>query len=147
MKLNKRLTRHQWLVALLALYLFSLASFVFFPRPILESGDPLAIAEFIRTHSNFFYKILYADAQKVSLANFFMLTPFVLLARLAFPMTKLIYIALAGIGISLNIELIQIFIPGRVPDVQDFISNSVSILIGIFVLVLSRLFAKESPKN
>jgi VanZ family protein len=145
-KLNKRLTRHQWLVAFLVLYLFSLATFVFFPRPILESGDPLAIAEFIKTHSNFFYKILYADAQKVSLANFFMLTPFVLLARLAFPITKLINIALAGIGISLNIELIQILIPGRVPDLQDFISNSVSILIGIYVLVLRRHFTQKSPK-
>ena len=134
MKLKKRLNRHHWLVALLGLYLISLASFVFFPRPILESGDPFAIAEFIRTHSNFFYKILYADSQKVSIANFFMLTPFVLLARLAFPMTKLIYIAFAGIGISLSIELFQFFIPGRVPDLQDFFSNSVSIGIGAVIL-------------
>lgn len=144
MKLNKRLTRHQWLVALLALYLISLASFVLFPRPILESGDPSAIAEFIKTHSNFFYKILYADAQKVSLANFFMLTPFVLLARFAFPMTKLIHIAFIGVALSASIEILQNFIPGRVPDIQDFVSNSVSILIGIFVLILSRFFAQKS---
>ena len=142
--MKKRLTRHQWLVALLVLYLFSLASFVFFPRPILESGDPSAIAEFIRTHSNFFYKILYADAQKVSLANFFMLTPFVLLARLAFPMTKLSHIAFIGVALSASIEIFQNFIPGRVPDIHDFISNSVSILIGIFVLILSRFFAQKS---
>ena len=117
--MKKRLTRHQWLVALLALYLFSLASFVFFPRPILESGDPSAIAEFIRTHSNFFYKILYADAKKVSLANFFMLTPFVLLARFAFPMTKLSHIAFIGVALSASIEIFQNFIPGRVPDIHD----------------------------
>jgi len=145
--MQKRLTRHQWLVALLALYLFSLASLVFFPRPILESGNPSAIAEFIKTHSNFFYKILYADSQKVSIANFFMLTPFVLLTRLAFPMTKLSHIALIGVALSASIEILQNFIPGRVPDIHDFVSNSVSILIGIFVLILSRVFTQKSRNS
>ena len=145
--MQKRLTRHQWLVALLALYLFSLASLVLFPRPILESGNPSAIAEFIKTHSNFFYKILYADAQKVSIANFFMLTPFVLLTRLAFPMTKLSHIALIGVALSASIEILQNFIPGRVPDIHDFVSNSVSILIGIFVLILSRVFTQKSRNS
>ena len=145
--MQKRLTRHQWLVALLALYLFSLASLVLFPRPILESGNPSAIAEFIKTHSNFFYKILYADAQKVSIANFFMLTPFVLLTRLAFPMTKFSHIALIGVALSASIEILQNFIPGRVPDIHDFVSNSVSILIGIFVLILSRVFTQKSRNS
>ena len=145
--MQKRLTRHQWLVALLALYLFSLASLVLFPRPILESGNPSAIAEFIKTHSNFFYKILYADSQKVSIANFFMLTPFVLLTRLAFPMTKLSHIALIGVALSASIEILQNFIPGRVPDIHDFVSNSVSILIGIFVLILSRVFTQKSRNS
>ena len=61
--------------AALTLYLLVLSLFVLFPRPILESGDPSQIAEYLRTHANFFYKILYADTHLVALGNFFMLAP------------------------------------------------------------------------
>jgi len=141
------LKKHRMLIALLSLYVLSLATFVFFPRPILESSDPVAISEFIKSHSNFFYKILYADAQNVATANFFMLTPFVLLARLAFPMVKLIYIALIGVGISAIIELFQILIPGRVSDLADFSSNSISVVIGVVILHSWQIFTRKSPTD
>ena len=123
---------------LLILYLVSLSLFVFFPRPILESGDPFAIAEFIKSHSGIFYRILYADTQSVATANFFMLTPFVLLAALVRPEVKLSQIALIGIGISVIIEAFQTVIPGRVSDLTDLMSNSVSVLIGIIVVAILR---------
>ena len=132
------LNRHKVIVAVLATYISLLAFFVFFPRPILESNDPLAIAEFVKTHTGFIYKILYADTQKVATANFFMLTPFVLISHWAYPRTKLTHIALTGIGFSLFIELAQILIPGRVSDIRDFIANTVSVLIGIFVSLIGR---------
>ena len=127
----------------LAIYLLAVLTFTFFPRPILESGNPSAIAEYLQTHANFFYKILYADTHLVAIGNLFMLTPFVYLAKLVFPQVKLIKLFLFGVFISLAIELSQIFIPGRVSDPVDFLANSVSVLLGIFLV---RLLLPRQPR-
>jgi len=127
----------------LVIYLLAVLTFTFFPRPILESGNPSAIAEYLQTHANFFYKILYADTHLVAIANLFMLTPFVYLAKLVFPQVKLIKLFLFGVFISLAIELSQIFIPGRVSDPVDFLANSASVLLGIFLV---RLLLPKQPR-
>ena len=127
----------------LVIYLIALLTFTFFPRPILESGNPSAIAEYLQTHANFFYKILYADTHLVALGNLFMLTPFVYLAKLVFPKVKLLILFLSGVFISLTIELSQVFIPGRVSDPVDFLANSASVLLGIFLV---RLLQQNHPR-
>jgi glycopeptide antibiotics resistance protein len=127
----------------LVIYLIALLTFTFFPRPILESGNPSAIAEYLQTHANFFYKILYADTHLVAIGNLFMLTPFVYLAKLVFPKVKLLILFLSGVFISLTIELSQVFIPGRVSDPVDFLANSASVLLGIFLV---RLLQQNHPR-
>ncbi len=127
----------------LIIYLIALLTFTFFPRPILESGNPSAIAEYLQTHANFFYKILYADTHLVAIGNLFMLTPFVYLAKLVFPQVKLIKLFLFGVLISLAIEFSQLFIPGRVSDPVDFLANSVSVLLGVFLV---RLLLPKQPR-
>jgi len=127
----------------LMIYLLAVLTFTFFPRPILETGNPSAIAEYLQTHANFFYKILYADTHLVAIGNLFMLTPFVYLAKLVFPQVKLIKLFLFGVFISLAIELSQIFIPGRVSDPVDFLANSASVLLGIFLV---RLLLPKQPR-
>ena len=123
----------------LTIYLIALLTFTFFPRPILESGNPSAIAEYLQTHANFFYKILYADTHLVVIGNLFMLTPFVYLAKMVFPQVKLIRLFFGGVFISLVIEFSQLFIPGRVSDPIDFLANSLSVLFGIFLVRLLQL--------
>ena len=123
----------------LTIYLIALLTFTFFPRPILESGNPSAIAEYLQTHANFFYKILYADSHLVVIGNLFMLTPFVYLAKMVFPQVKLIRLFFGGVFISLVIEFSQLFIPGRVSDPIDFLANSLSVLFGIFLVRLLQL--------
>jgi VanZ family protein len=80
-----------------------------------------------------------------------MLTPFVILARLALPWVKLIYIGLAGIVVSITIEVVQLFIPGRVSDLADLASNSVSVGIGLGILSVFARFqsylARKQSKN
>jgi glycopeptide antibiotics resistance protein len=120
----------------LVIYLIALLTFTFFPRPILETGNPSAIAEYLQTHANFFYKILYADTHLVAIGNLVMLTPFVYLAKMVFPQVKLIKLFIGGVVLSLAIELSQIFIPGRVSDPVDFLANSLSVLLGIFLVRL-----------
>ena len=127
----------------LAIYLLAVLTFTFFPRPILESGNPSAIAEYLQTHANFFYKILYADTHLVAIGNLFMLTPFVYLAKLVFPQVKLLKLFLYGVVLSLVIEFSQLFIPGRVSDPVDFLANSVSVLLGIFLV---RLLLPKQPR-
>jgi len=123
----------------LTIYLIALFTFTFFPRPILETGNPSAIAEYLQTHANFFYKILYADTHLVVIGNLFMLTPFVYLAKMVFPQVKLIRLFFGGVFISLVIEFLQLFIPGRVSDPIDFLANSLSVLFGIFLVRLLQL--------
>jgi glycopeptide antibiotics resistance protein len=127
----------------LAIYLLAVLTFTFFPRPILESGNPSAIAEYLQTHANFFYKILYADTHLVAIGNLFMLTPFVYLAKLVFPKVKLFKLFLYGVVLSLVIEFSQLFIPGRVSDPVDFLANSASVLLGIFLV---RLLLPKQPR-
>jgi len=142
-RVSDRNIRKRDLFALaLVIYLFAILTLTFFPRPILETGDSSAIAEYLRSHANFFYKILYADTHLVAIGNLFMLTPFVYLAKLVFPQIKLIKLFLCGVVLSLTIELAQIFIPGRVSDPIDFLANSAGILLGIFLV---RLLLPKQP--
>lgn len=137
MRLGDRTVRkRELLAAVLVLYLLALLTFTFFPRPVLESGDPSAIAEYLRTHANYFYKILYADSRFVAIGNFFMFTPLVVIANRVFPDLKLRIFLLTGIFLSALIELSQKAIPGRVSDLVDLASNSTSVLVGIFLVRL-----------
>ena len=140
--LADRSLRFRLAASAFALYLIALFLFTFFPRPILETGDPAQIQEFLRAHANFFYKILYADANHVATGNYFMLTPFIVMAHLVFPHTHLFKLFISGVLLSGLIEIAQIFIPGRVSDPVDFASNSASLLIGIAVIAVGRFFAK-----
>ena len=140
--LADRSLRFRLATSAFALYLIALFLFTFFPRPILETGDPAQIQEFLRAHANFFYKILYADANSVATGNYFMLTPFIVMAHLVFPHTHLFKLFISGVLLSGLIEIAQIYIPGRVSDPVDFASNSASLLIGIAVIAVGRFFAK-----
>lgn len=137
MKVRGRNIRKRDIFAIaLVFYFITLLIFTFFPRPILESGDPSAVAEYLRTHANFFYKILYADTQLVALGNLFMLTPLVLIANRVFPTIKLQALLILGFLLSFFIELSQLVIPGRVSDPVDLISNTFSVVFGIFLVRL-----------
>ncbi len=121
-----------------AIYLASLSLFVLFPRPVLETGDPSQIAQYLQTHASFFYKILYADTHLVALGNFFMLLPLPIILNAISPTISLKKIFLFGASLSALFELTQMLIPGRVSDFVDFLSNSLSVLLGIAIVRLLR---------
>ena len=140
---HDRSLRFRLAAAAFLLYLAALFLFTFFPRPVLETGDPAQIQEFLRTHANFFYTILYADANHVATGNYFMLTPFIVMAHLVFPRIHLAKLFVSGVALSALIEIAQIFIPGRVSDPVDFASNSASLLIGIALIATGRFLTKS----
>ena len=121
-----------------AIYVASLSLFVLFPRPILETGDPSQIAQYLQTHANFFYKILYADTRLVALGNFLMLAPLPIILTAISPTISLKKIFFYGASLSALFELTQLLIPGRVSDFVDFLSNCLSLLIGIAIVRLLR---------
>jgi len=121
-----------------AIYLASLSLFLLFPRRVLETGDPSQIAQYLQTHANFFYKILYADTRLVALGNFFMLLPLPIILNAINPTISLKKIFLLGASLSALFELTQMLIPGRVSDFVDFLSNSLSVLLGFAIVRLLR---------
>ena len=121
-----------------AIYLASLSLFVLLPRPVLETGDPSQIAQYLQTHANFFYKILYADTRLVALGNFLMMAPLPIILNAIYPTISLKKIFFFGSALSALFELTQLLIPGRVSDFVDFLSNSLSVLLGIAIVRLLR---------
>ena len=121
-----------------AIYLASLSLFVLFPRPVLETGDPSQVAQYLQTHANFFYKILYADTRLVALGNFLMMAPLPIILNAIYPTISLKKIFFFGSALSALFELTQLLIPGRVSDFVDFVSNSLSVLLGIAIVRLLR---------
>ena len=134
MRNERRVRKRELFVLLFLLYVLLLSLFVLFPRPVLESGDPSQISAFLQTHANFFYKILYADTRLVALGNFLMLTPFPIIYSYIFPKTSLKKIFLLSTSLSATFEIVQLAIPGRVSDFVDFLSNSLSVLIGLAIV-------------
>jgi len=113
--------------------LLTLLVFTLFPRPLLESGNPSEIEEFLRTHANIFYKILYADTSLVYVGNYLLLFPFALLISWVFSTWSFIIRLICSVLISGFIEISQIWIPGRVSDPVDFLANVLGSAIGLLV--------------
>ena len=137
-QLGRQLRKREIAGIACAIYLASLSLFVLFPRPVLETGDPSQIAQYLQTHANFFYKILYADTRLVALGNFLMLTPLPVILNAIYPTISLKKIFFFGSALSALFELTQLLIPGRVSDFVDFLSNSLSVLLGIAIVRLLR---------
>ena len=137
-QLGRQLRKREIAGIACAIYLASLSLFVLFPRPVLETGDPSQIAQYLQTHANFFYKILYADTRLIALGNFFMLLPLPIILNAISPTISLKKIFLFGACLSALFELTQMLIPGRVSDFVDFLSNSLSVLLGIAIVRLLR---------
>ena len=105
--------------------------FTLYPRPILLSTDPSEIELFLMTHTGLFYKVLYADTTLVMIGNYLLLTLPALIVKIRFPNIKSKFILTFFFVLSLFIELLQRLIPGRVSDLVDLFSNTVSAFLGL----------------
>ena len=127
---------------LLAAYVTVLGFFVFWPRPIMElsQGSPST-----SNSSNFAaqaaHNVLYIEGYRELFGNFIMLIPVVFLIKKAFPRIKAQSILLICLFITISIEFLQIYIPGRVSDVRDIAVNTLgaTIALGLLQLKIMRL--------
>ena len=120
------------------IYLALLSLFVLFPRPVLETSDPSQIAHYLQNHTSLFHKILYADTRLVAFGNLIMLLPLPMILNAINPSLSLSKIFLFGASLSALFELTQLLIPGRVTDLMDFLSNCLSVFLGIAIVRLLR---------
>ena len=84
--------------------------------------------------------IPYGDADRVFNTLLFIplgATMAMLLSRRAWPLA-----ILAGFALSAGVELFQASIPGRVPDAEDVLWNTVGGTIGVMVVIVIRLIAR-----
>ena len=129
---------HRILVLALTVYLAFLFLFTWYPRPLLESSDPNALSEFLKSHANLFYKILYADTSIVYIGNYVLLMPLALLLSWSYPHWSIGRRIGIGVGLSALIEVVQLAIPGRVSDIVDFASNSLGVVFGVGIIEIFR---------
>lgn len=133
---------------LLISYICLALIFTLFPRPILLSSDPGEIELFFQTHTGLFYQVLYADSETVAIGNYLLLTIPALLVKIRFVGMKSSLIISLFFVFSLSIELLQQMIPGRVSDLVDLFSNTLSAVIGLVMahLILYILGSMTSKK-
>ena len=133
---------------LFATYICLALLFTLYPRPVLLSTDSSEIELFLMTHTGLFYKVLYADASLVVIGNYLLLTLPALIVKIRYPNIKSKFILTCFFALSLFIELLQRLIPGRVSDLLDLFSNTVSALLGLAVVHLILYFSGQmSAKN
>jgi glycopeptide antibiotics resistance protein len=128
---------------LLATYICLALLFTLYPRPILLSTDPSEIKLFLMTHTGLFYKVLYTDTSLVIIGNYLLLTLPALIVRIRYPNIKSKFILTFFFALTLFIELLQRLIPGRVSDLLDLFSNTVSALLGLATAHLILYFSGQ----
>ena len=128
---------------LLVLYLIVIGFGVFTPRPDLVAPGASQLPG--PSHGGFpsiSNQILYLGGTWAWIGNFLMLMPFAFLVSKAWPSLRLQTIFIASALITISIELIQIYIPGRVSDVRDIALNATGA-----ALVLLYLHWQRTSKN
>ena len=148
MAVKKQFSVKKVLSLLFAIYICLALLFTLYPRPILLSTDPGEIELFLMTHTGIFYKMLYADASLVIIGNYLLLTLPALNIKIIYPNIKSKFILTFFFALTLFIELLQRLIPGRVSDLLDLFSNTVSALLGLAFVHLIIFFSGQiSAKN
>jgi VanZ family protein len=101
---------------LFALYLISLGAIVFTPV------DP---------NSDGLFGFIQISGFTERFLNLFLLLPLAIFIRIFFPQISFRTVLLACMLTSSGIEIIQLFIPGRVSDLVDVLANSFGAFLGL----------------
>ena len=111
-------------MSVLALYLIALGFGVFTPRPDLVIPGANAIGTpSVGGFPSIGHQILYLGGFWAWVGNFLMLFPLVYLMHLIWPKLGLQAIFINCLLLTITIEFIQLYIPGRVSDLRDVVLN------------------------
>ncbi len=126
---------HPVLSAVTALYLGAVAWLTLGPQPIgvVRAGGVFELLAVFRRHTATAW-ITYPAVEFA--ANAAMFVPIGVFFLLLVGRHRWWMAALFGIALSASIEFAQLFLPGRVSDVRDLVSNSIGAFAGVLVALL-----------
>ena len=134
--------------SLLALYLVVLGFAVFTPRPDrVTPGAKPVINGSTGGIPAIGHHILYESGTVAWVGNFFLLIPVALLIRKYWPMLGFQTIFILTLLITISIEYIQIYIPGRVSNVSDIIFNGSGPALTLLILHKYRISKNRVQKK
>jgi glycopeptide antibiotics resistance protein len=122
--------QHPLLTLATVLYLAAVGWITLGPQPtgLVHASGILQILGLLQEHPSLDW-IRYSDIEFA--ANVAMFGPIGLFLLLLLGRSRWWMALLAGPLLSLGIETAQLFIPGRVPDVRDLVSNSLGAVLGV----------------
>lgn len=129
----------RWAVLLLVVYLTAVAFLVFQPG---EGSSPNAVLAWLTDlAASWGANRRTAFAVFEFLLNVVMFVPLgvllpVILRRLTYRVVM--FFAVAGLTLSLTIEFVQLFIPGRYSDPRDLLANTLGAVLGALLIVACR---------
>ena len=126
---------HPVLSAVTALYLGAVAWLTLGPQPIglVKAGGVFRLLALFQRHTATAW-ITYPAVEFA--ANVAMFVPIGVFLLLLVGRRWWWLAALAGVVLSASIEVAQLFVPGRVTDVRDLLSNSIGAFAGVLVALL-----------
>ena len=133
--------------SLLALYLVVLGFAVFTPRPdwVTPGAKPVINGSTGGIPAIGHY-ILYESGTVAWVGNFFLLIPAVLLIRKCWPMLGFQTIFILTLLITISIEYMQVYIPGRVSNVSDIIFNGSGPALTLLYFYWKEINKNRAPK-
>lgn len=134
--------------SLLALYLVVLGFAVFTPRPdwVMPGVKPV-INGSTGGIPAIGHHILYESGTVAWVGNFFLLVPVALLIRKCWRMLGFQTIFIITLLITISIEYIQVYIPGRVSNVSDIIFNGSGPALTLLILHRHRISKNRVQKK
>ena len=117
------------------LYLSLTGAALLFPRP------HIAVNPSGNIFLNLLYKILFLSGPLEIVGNFLLFIPILLVLSHLAPRIQVHYLAFFCILGSATVETMQIWIPGRVSSVRDFISNSIGVVTVTSIMKLNPRFS------
>jgi glycopeptide antibiotics resistance protein len=123
------------LSAVTALYLGAVAWLTLGPQPVglVKAGGVFELLALFQRHTATAW-ITYPAVEFA--ANVAMFVPIGVFLLLLAGRRRWWMAALFGVGLSASIEVAQLFLPGRVSDVRDLVSNSIGTFAGVLVALL-----------
>ena len=132
---------------LLALYLIILGFAVFTPRHSQWTLHPkLATNSSSNVNPSVGHHILYESGVWAWIGNFFLLIPVVILTQRSWPKLGYQTIFIITLFITITIEYIQVYIPGRVSNVSDIIFNGSGSALTLLFLHRQKTSKNRAPK-
>ncbi|KRD43094.1 hypothetical protein ASE38_02105 [Cellulomonas sp. Root930] len=123
-------------IALFALYLVGLVRVTLWPRLADDGGFDL-VRTVLSWLNSLGIGLTYSATE--FLANIALFVPFGILVSLLFPRRRAWTVVALGLATSAVIELAQLlFLPHRVSDVRDLVSNTLGTAIGVGIVLVAR---------